>query len=67
VVTATGESFTFGLNSAGQLGTGSVKKVKGGEDMSLVPQKVGAWVGWRLCSGGGGGTGAGTVGSSAAM
>jgi alpha-tubulin suppressor-like RCC1 family protein len=50
VVTATGESFTFGLNSAGQLGTGSVKKVKGGEDMSLVPQKVGGWVVWRQCS-----------------
>lgn len=38
VVTATGESYSFGLNSYGQLGTGSVKKLKGAEDMALTPQ-----------------------------
>lgn len=42
VVTATGESYSFGLNSYGQLGTGSVKKLKGAEDMALTPQLVGA-------------------------
>ncbi len=40
VVTATGESYSFGLNSYGQLGTGSVKKAKGAEDMALTPQLV---------------------------
>ncbi|KAI7839928.1 hypothetical protein COHA_006322 [Chlorella ohadii] len=37
VVTATGESYTFGLNQYGQLGTGSVKKSKGAEDQALTP------------------------------
>ncbi len=41
VVTATGESYTFGLNQYGQLGTGSVKKSKGSEDQALTPQLVG--------------------------
>ena len=41
VVTATGESYTFGLNQYGQLGTGSVKKSKGAEDQALTPQLVG--------------------------
>lgn len=40
VITATGESYTFGLNQYGQLGTGSVKKVKSGEDTALTPQLV---------------------------
>ena len=40
VVTAAGESFSFGLNAQGQLGTGSVKKFKGGEDMQLTPQQA---------------------------
>ena len=53
VFTAAGESFTFGLNSAGQLGTGSVRKAKGGgEDMQFTPQTVRARV-----AGGGGGVG----------
>jgi len=39
VITATGESFAWGGNAHGQCGTGSVKKVKGGEDMLLTPQK----------------------------
>lgn len=38
-ITEKGESFACGLNSMGQCGTGSVKKVKGGEDMILTPQK----------------------------
>ncbi|GAB4819969.1 hypothetical protein N2152v2_007015 [Parachlorella kessleri] len=37
VYTATGESFAWGGNSFGQCGTGSVKKVKGGEDNILTP------------------------------
>jgi len=41
VVTATGESYTFGPNPYGQLGTGSVKKSKGSEDQALTPQLVG--------------------------
>lgn len=40
VVTANGESYTFGLNQYGQLGTGSVKKSKGAEDQALTPQLV---------------------------
>lgn len=40
VVTDGGESYTFGLNQYGQLGTGAVKKVKGGEDTVLTPVKV---------------------------
>lgn len=39
-MTATGESYTFGLNQYGQLGTGSVKKSKGAEDQALTPQLV---------------------------
>lgn len=39
-MTAGGESYSFGLNSYGQLGTGSVKKLKGAEDMALTPQLV---------------------------
>ncbi|KAI3430646.1 hypothetical protein D9Q98_005239 [Chlorella vulgaris] len=38
VVTAAGDSYSFGLNQYGQLGTGSVKRGKGVEDLSLVPQ-----------------------------
>lgn len=38
VVTASGESYSFGLNNYGQLGTGSVKKLKGAEDCVLTPQ-----------------------------
>lgn len=40
VFTANGESFSFGLNNYGQLGTGNVKKSKGAEDMALTPQLV---------------------------
>ena len=54
VVTATGESYTFGLNQYGQLGTGQVKKLKGAEDMSLTPQLV-----RRRRAGGVGGVGGG--------
>jgi alpha-tubulin suppressor-like RCC1 family protein len=38
VVTAQGESFAWGMNAYGQLGTGVVKKIKGGEDVQLTPQ-----------------------------
>lgn len=40
VFTATGESFSWGLNSNGQCGTGAVKKIKGGEDVLATPQKA---------------------------
>ena len=40
VLTSTGDCYTFGLNSMGQCGTGSVKKVKGGEDQILMPTKA---------------------------
>ena len=36
-----GESFAWGGNSMGQCGSGSVKKVKGGEDNILTPTMVG--------------------------
>lgn len=39
LLTSTGESYAMGANTYGQCGTGSVKKVKGGEDMILTPQK----------------------------
>ena len=39
VITDNGEAYAFGLNSTGQCGTGAVKKIKGGEDMLLVPTK----------------------------
>ena len=42
VFTASGESFSFGLNTHGQLGTGQVRKAKGGEDIHLTPVQVGS-------------------------
>ncbi len=39
VITDSGDAYSFGLNSMGQCGTGSVKKTKGVDDMHLVPVK----------------------------
>lgn len=46
-----GESFACGLNSYGQCGTGTVKKVKGGEDAILTPQKCQIYNASRVCCG----------------
>ena len=50
-LTDKGESYTCGLNSYGQCGTGSVKKVKGGEDMLLTPQKAQILNASKVCCG----------------
>lgn len=39
-VTSDAHSYTCGLNSMGQCGTGTVKKVKGGEDQQLTPVRA---------------------------
>lgn len=40
LILSSGESFAWGHNAMGQCGTGSIKKVKGGEDTILVPALV---------------------------
>eukprot|EP00887_Chlorella_sp_A99_P000240 scaffold13.g240.t1 len=37
VFTSGGESYSFGLNGHGQLGNGTVRKIKGGEDVHTTP------------------------------
>eukprot|EP00889_Picochlorum_renovo_P003084 jgi/Picre1/30114/NNA_005483.t1 len=51
-LTDKGESYACGLNSYGQCGTGSVKKVKGGEDVILTPQRCEILNCSKVCCGG---------------